>query len=144
LALARVAARLNGLVEVCCDGIAGYDEAARLARDLELRRLFERLAVERRNQAQDLAAEVERLGGTPRAVGTVRGTLHRGWLRARAPLTSLEVLRECAFGERTALKRYDEALEGDLPADVRTILACQRRRLAAIVELMEELGASLG
>jgi len=143
LAHRRLVARLTALVETCCDGYAGYDDAARLVPDLSLRRLFERLAAERRTHAQELGGELARLGGSPRAEGTVRGALHRGWLRARAPLTALEILRECTIGERAALKRYDEALAGDLPAEVRALLESHRRRLAAINEMLVELGESL-
>lgn len=136
---------LNGLVEACCDGSDGLETAAQSVVDLRLKRLLRRLALERRGFAEELRQEVLRLGGEPRVCGTVRGALHRGWIRmtgAGGAASTPDVLRQCAFGEGTTLERYETVPDG-LPADLEALLARHARCVAEGRDLLAELTRAL-
>ena len=70
------------------------------------------------------------LGGDPETSSSATGALHRGWVNLKSVLTGhseTAILNECERGEDVALKHYKEALEKDLPANVRSILEKQRQ-----------------
>jgi uncharacterized protein (TIGR02284 family) len=61
--------------------------------------------------------------------------MHRGWVKAKAAVTSHDtkaVLSECERGEDYAKERYEKALEEDeLPSDVRSLIANQYEGVVA-------------
>jgi len=132
---------LNTLIETCWDASEGYEAAAIHVRDLRLKQLLRRLALERTAFAEELRQEVERLGGSPHVRGTVRGALHRGWIvmAGAGGATADDVLRQCTFGERASLDHYETALRTDLPADLRGLLKQHHHRMQQVAELLAEL-----
>lgn len=119
---------LNDLIETCKDGEYGFNECADNTRSPELRTLF-------RNRAMgcaDAAAELQRLvsgyGGTADTGGSLSGAVHRGWVSVRSVLTSYTdqaMLEEVERGEDAAVKRYRDAMQRNLPDDVREVIAHQ-------------------
>ena len=71
---------LNSLIETCNDGAKGFETAAQEVRDSSARQLFQQYARERSQFADELRAEVQRLGGRPEQGGSVSGAVHRGWI----------------------------------------------------------------
>jgi uncharacterized protein (TIGR02284 family) len=68
------------------------------------------------------------MGGKPETGGSMTGALHRGWVDVKSAVTDRSdhaILAECEKGEDVAKKRYHDALEEDLPADVRAIVERQ-------------------
>jgi uncharacterized protein (TIGR02284 family) len=56
------------------------------------------------------------------------GALHRGWVDVKAALSSRDnhaILAECERGEDVAKKRYREALDKELPAEIRSLVELQ-------------------
>jgi uncharacterized protein (TIGR02284 family) len=121
----NVTAVLNDLVETSKDGERGFRKAAEDAHDAQLKALFVAAAADCTQGARELQDVVQKLGGKPETGGTVGGALRRGWhdmKSAVAGRSDYEILAECEKGEDIAKKHYSDALEKDLPADVRMVV----------------------
>jgi uncharacterized protein (TIGR02284 family) len=119
---------LNDLVETSKDGEKGFKKAAEDTRDAKLKLLFQNRAEDCARGASELQGVVQRLGGTPETGGTVGGALHRGWVDVKSAVTGRDdhgILAECERGEDVAKKNYRDALDKDLPADVRAVVERQ-------------------
>lgn len=124
----NLTAVLNDLVETSKDGERGFRKAAEDAHDPQLKALFVTRAEDCSRGARELQDLVQRLGGKPETGGTVAGALHRGWTDVKSAVagrTDHTILADCEKGEDVAKKRYHDALEKDLPADVRIVVEQQ-------------------
>ncbi|MGI4982920.1 MAG: PA2169 family four-helix-bundle protein [Janthinobacterium lividum] len=124
----EVASVLNDLIETSKDGEQGFRKAAEETKDVELKALFASRAQDCATAVSALQAEVTRLGEKPETSGSVTGALHRGWLQVKATVTSQDdhsILSEVERGEDAAKKNYREALDKELPADVRALVEKQ-------------------
>ena len=119
---------LNDLIETCKDGEYGFNTCAEHVQSAELRALFSDRARDCRRGAEELQALVTQYGGTPDTGGSATGALHRGWVNVRGSLAGYSdkaMLQECERGEDAAKARYRDALEEDLPEDVRRVVQSQ-------------------
>jgi uncharacterized protein (TIGR02284 family) len=119
---------LNGLIETCKDGEAGFRTSAEELRDPQTRQLFESYANQRANFARDLQGLVVKTGGDAETSGSTAGALHRGWLNIKAAIAGDEdkaILEEAERGEDTAVKNYRDALAKDLPSGIRAAIERQ-------------------
>lgn len=119
---------LNHLIETCRDAERGLRVAADQVQSSELRRLFLRLAEQRKSFADDLLPHAQRLGGASVSDGTAAAALHRAWIQVKARLASdadQAVLEEAARGERYAMHAYDDAVTEMIPPDVRDLVEGQ-------------------
>ncbi|HZZ01385.1 PA2169 family four-helix-bundle protein [Paraburkholderia sp.] len=124
----NVVSVLNDLVETSKDGEKGFRKAAEDAQDAQLKTLFLSRAEDCTRAARELQDAVQVLGGKAETGGSVSGALHRGWVDVKSAVTNRsdhEILAECEKGEDVAKKRYHDALEKELPADVRAIVERQ-------------------
>lgn len=124
----NVVSMLNDLVETSKDGEKGFRKAAEDARDTQLKTLFLTRAEDCARGARELQDVVQRLGGKPETGGSVSGALHRGWVDMKSAVTDRsdhQILVEVEKGEDVAKKSYHDALEKELPADVRAIVERQ-------------------
>ncbi|TDN70233.1 PA2169 family four-helix-bundle protein [Paraburkholderia sp. BL10I2N1] len=124
----NVISELNDLVETSKDGEKGFRKAAEEAHDAQLKSLFLSRADDCARGARELQDAVHQLGGKPETGGSMSGALHRGWADVKSAVTSrsdYDILAECEKGEDVAKKRYHDALEKDLPIDVRAIVERQ-------------------
>lgn len=123
-----VISTLNNLIETCKDGQNGFQTAADGVKNSELKTLFHTYAQQRAQFAGDLQNEVLRLGGDPEKTGSVAATLHRGWINIKSTVTGEDegaVIAECERGEDSAVKNYKEALEQNLPQNIRATVESQ-------------------
>jgi uncharacterized protein (TIGR02284 family) len=119
---------LNDLIETSKDGEQGFLKAAEDATDPKLKTLFAGRADECARAVRELQARVVQLGGKPEDRGSVSGALHRGWVDVKSALSTRDnhaILAECERGEDVAKKRYRDALDKDLPADIRALVELQ-------------------
>lgn len=124
----NVTAVLNDLVETSKDGERGFRKAAEDAHDAQLKSLFVSRADDCSRGARELQDLVQRLGGKPETGGTVSGALHRGWTDVKSAVAGRDdhsILADCEKGEDVAKKRYHDALDKELPADVRIVVEKQ-------------------
>ena len=127
---------LNDLIRINNDRIEGYEKAVNKTNetDLDLRAVFNQMAQESRKYANELTAQVRRLGGDPASGTTASGKIYRVWMDIKSGISSSEresVLEECEYGEDAAQKAYEKALapDNDLPADVRSLIQDEKRNL---------------
>ncbi|HZB46195.1 MAG TPA: PA2169 family four-helix-bundle protein [Pyrinomonadaceae bacterium] len=121
----NVISTLNGLIETCRDGQNGFQTAAEGVTNSELKTLFHGYAQQRARFVGELQTEVRRLGGDPEDMGSVAATLHRGWIDIKSAVTGKDesaIIAECERGEDSAVSTYRDALDEDLPANIRTIV----------------------
>ncbi|SDJ00221.1 conserved hypothetical protein [Pseudomonas flavescens] len=119
---------LNDLIETSKDGEKGFSECAEDVKEPRLKSFFTQRAQDCAGAAAELQQLVRGLGGDPETSSSVAGALHRGWVDLKALLTGKSeeaILNECERGEDVALKNYREALQKDLPANVRSVLEKQ-------------------
>lgn len=119
---------LNDLIETSKDGEAGFRSCAEDVKSLELKTVFNERALECAAAADELQALVVGLGGEPEDDTSVAGDLHRRWVDLKALVTGQDdkaILNECERGEDVAKKAYAEALENELPFNVREVIQHQ-------------------
>jgi uncharacterized protein (TIGR02284 family) len=136
---AQVISTLNNLIQTCRDGEEGFRAAAGGVRSAELREMFDAYSHQRAGFASELQSEVRRMGGEAAEVGSVTGSLHRGWMGLRTALTGEDeraVLDECERGEDAALAAYKAALGVDMPASVRSAV---ERQFAEVKEAHQRI-----
>lgn len=120
-----VVSTLNNLIETCRDGQDGFKNAAENAKNAELKQLFYTYSQQRAKFVGELQDEVRRLGGDPEKEGSVSASLHRGWIDLKSAITGGDddaIISEVERGEDSAVKNYREALDTDIPANVRTLV----------------------
>lgn len=119
---------LNGLIETCKDGVDGFRTAAQGVKSSTAKTLFTTRIQSIERAESELETQVRRLGGDPEKSGSVAGALHRGWIDIKSTVTGKDddaIIAECVRGEDVAVKNYEEALDKDLPADVRSMVERQ-------------------
>jgi len=119
---------LNGLIETCKNGENGFRTAAENVKTPDLRNLFNAYSAQRALFVTELQTLVQRLGGQPQEAGSLAATLHRGWINLRSLVTGADeaaIVAECERGEDIAVQDYEDALNGELPAEVRTVVQRQ-------------------
>ena len=118
-----VVSTLNELIGTCKDGEHGFKTCTEDFNNPELKSTFSNRAQECAIGATELQQLVRNYGGEPETKSSMSATLHRSWMDLKSSITGkdeLGVLEECERGEDIALKSYHNALEEDLPQDVRS------------------------
>ncbi|HSH87674.1 MAG TPA: PA2169 family four-helix-bundle protein [Methylophilus sp.] len=143
-----VIAILNELIEISKDGEEGFRSAAEHVDDARLKDFFLRRSKEVSESVRELQALVSALGGVPVNATSIGGTLHRRWIDLKTALTAndnLAVLNETERGEEVALAAYRDALEIELPHDIRAVvirqLAGVKRNHALVKQLRDVFDA---
>lgn len=124
---------VENLIETSKDGQKGYQDAAEHAKRPDLKSYFNEQSAERGRFAQELQAELAKLGKPEKKVsGSVGGAMHRAWLDTKASLGGGDktILESVEAGEDKAKDAYNKALGGALPASLTEIV----RRQAASVQ----------
>lgn len=119
---------LNDLIETSKDGEKGFSECADDVKEPRLKSFFTQRSQDCASAAAELQQLVRGLGGDPETSSSVSGALHRGWVDLKSMITGKSeeaILNECERGEDVALKAYREALQKDLPSNVRSVLEKQ-------------------
>lgn len=127
----EVIAVLDPLIAACKDAENGYRSAAADVCPQEEKETLLAIAKERAEFADELIAEVRRLGDIAEKEGTWLGTLHRAWMQTRATLQPSDrpVLEECARGDRAASRKYKKAMTHALPETVGELVKKQHAKI---------------
>ncbi|GAB3814777.1 PA2169 family four-helix-bundle protein [Pontibacter rugosus] len=119
---------VHHLIERCKDGAKGYKTASEDIEDKDLKDLFRKYAVQRDSMITELQDQLHKMGQTDDESSSIEGTVHRAWIDLKSALTSRDrkrVLEECERGEDYAVKAYKEALDKNLPGDLKPIVEQQ-------------------
>ena len=129
------------LIERCRDGQNGFQEAAEKVKRADLKSWFIEVSAERGEFAEELQAELARLGKPEKKVsGSAEGALHRAWVDTKVALGGDDhtVLNWLEHGEDVAKDAYQKALTGALPATVGEIV---RRQAASVQRVHDQVKA---
>jgi uncharacterized protein (TIGR02284 family) len=130
---------LNDLIHTCRDGESGFQTAADLARNPDLKALFGDRSVQRAQFASELESEVRQLGGTPVKTGTVSGSFHRGWINIKSAVGGDDgVVAECVRGEEAAIENYQRMLKNNLPPNVLPVVKHQFTEIKRALERIRD------
>ncbi len=125
---------LEKLIQLCRDGQEGYRDAAEHVKSPEWRNLFNQVSTARAEFAGELENEVIRLGKhDPDRKSTTSGALHRKWIDLKAAMGAGDhsILSSIESGEDSAKKAYEDALNDNLPQDIKDILRRQSQEVIA-------------
>ena len=140
---------LNTLLATLTDSINGYRESAQHIEDGRMKQLFLDSAEERSRVAQDLRAEVRRLGGDPNDDGSLMGKGHQVFLDIKAAVTGRDdkaIINEVERGEDYLKEKFEAALQTDkLAGETRSVVeqafGSVRRGHDRISEIKHSFGA---
>lgn len=119
---------LENLIEICKDGQKGYHDAASHVKRPDLKTYFNQLSLERARFAEELRAELTRVGKPDKKPsGTVVGTMRRAWIDTKVSLGGGDktILDSLESGEDSAKEAYQKALSGHLPTNIAEIVRTQ-------------------
>jgi uncharacterized protein (TIGR02284 family) len=114
----KAVSTLNNLIETLKDGEQGFRTAAEGLTDPQAKAVFQQYSRERGQMAQELQAEVQKLGGDPEKAGSLSGSVHRGWINIKSAVTGKDdasIIAEAERGEDIAKKAFEEAGAASLP-----------------------------
>ncbi len=123
---------INDVISICKDAEQGFSGAADSVNSPSLKSLFNEYSAQRATFARELESAVERAGAKPDHPSGAAGKLHSGWMHVKGAFTGHsehQILEETERGEDLSVKRYREALDRDLPEDLRSILRAQFRQV---------------
>ncbi len=136
---------LNDLVMINNDRVEGYEKAVKELKpeDQDLKSLFDHMIVESQQIKSDLVQELQVLHGEVEKGTSEMGKIYRGWMNLKAIFTGDSrhtILSNCEYGEDSAQKAYDKALETEkLPAFLREMFMNQKAALKASHDEIKDL-----
>ncbi|HKJ78781.1 MAG TPA: PA2169 family four-helix-bundle protein [Prolixibacteraceae bacterium] len=138
---------LEKIIDICNDGVNGYEKAADKIEDKDesLKTLFLRFSQQRKGFIENIKTEGIRLGIEFKETGTVKGFFHRTWLTAKANFASNEkekVINEAMTGEKEALEVYAKVVsDNGLPEYLRDTLKEQQHLIKIAIQQLNDLKA---
>jgi uncharacterized protein (TIGR02284 family) len=134
---------IQAIIDICKDGVEGYETAANNIEYSDLKTLFLRLAQQRKLFIEEIKNEALKIGMDLDTSGTIKGFFHRTWLATKATFSSAtneKVIEESMTGEKAAVETYDKVLaDPELPAYLCDILLEQQRLIKVTINQLGEL-----
>jgi uncharacterized protein (TIGR02284 family) len=124
----KVVSTLKELALFIEDGNRGYKKAADETGNTALKSFCLSQSEQRQSFLNELNSIITLHGGKPEHSGTVKGALYRQFMDVKAGITGsddVSVINSCIFGEEWAIRAVHDALDNDLPADVRSVVEKQ-------------------
>jgi uncharacterized protein (TIGR02284 family) len=116
---------LETLTTTLIDSVNGYRDAAENAEGTKFQELFRRNADERSRVAEELRAEIRRLGGNAPDDGSLLGATHQRFLDLKAAVTGRDdaaIINEVERGEDYLKEKFEAALNAGLAPETRAIV----------------------
>jgi len=136
----EVISTIHNLIETLKDGQEGFKQAAEGVKDPRLKSLFNEYSQQRSGFATELQSQARVLGESePETSSSAAGALHRAWINLKSAVTSGDdraILAECERGEDSAVEEYKKAMNDNLSASLRGIVA---RQFAQIKEAHDRI-----
>lgn len=130
---------VENLIETSKDGQKGYQDAAEHVKNPALQSYFRQQGMERGRFAQELQAELAKLGKPEKNVsGSASGAMHRAWIDTKVALGGGDktILDSVEAGEDNARDTFNKALSGTLPA---SLMEMVRRQAASIQQAHDKV-----
>jgi len=119
---------VNDVLENLYDSRNGYKECADKIDNPRMQQLFQRLAQQRERMIEQLKTRVEFAGVEPADSGTIAAAAHRTFIDIKSMVTGGDteaIINEVKRGEHHTISQYRDALDEDIPADLKAILTEQ-------------------
>lgn len=142
--------QLDKLIRIARASEQGFNIASANVKNRGLKLMLKTYAQQRAEFAEQLEADVKRLGGDSAERPSIPGMVHRGWINIRAALTvgphdtERVTLGECLRGEDEAMKRYQTALASGLDATSSELVTEQLEAISAVHERVAALSGKSG
>jgi uncharacterized protein (TIGR02284 family) len=123
---------LNDLIQITEDSHEGYRKSAEDADEQDLKSLFNDFSAQRGAMVRDLQKHVAEQGGAPEASGTILGGAHRFFIDLKSSVLGRDrtaLLQEVERGENEAIRRYEQALDKELPTHLASVISQHLSRL---------------
>ena len=107
---------LNGLIATTIDSVDGYRTSAEAVDSTRFAEQFTARASERSSVAEQLRAEVRKLGGNPEDDGTFLAGAHRGFVNLKSAVTDRDdraIVNEVERGEDHIKAKFEDALKDE-------------------------------
>lgn len=133
---------LNHLIGISKDGEKGFANAADHVKRPDLKTVFKDYSASCASGVKELQGLVTNLGGSAKSDGTMAGTFHRGLVDVKASVaghSDLAILEECEKGEDVAKKAYSDALNEQIPQNMRDVIARQNTEVLAHHDKVRDL-----
>lgn len=121
----EIASEMNRLLELLHDSHDGYHESVKEVQDIKMKSLFNELADIRQRMIKELQTILATLGIKPEVTGSMLAAAHRLFLDLKSMVTGGDVdaiVAEIKRGEAFTLERFKEALNTDLPTELKAIV----------------------
>ena len=117
---------LNTLTATLIDSVNGYRDAAADTENPQFQELFRTMADERSRVAEELRAEVTRLGGNADDNGSVMGKVHQRFMDLKAAITGRDdkaIINEVERGEDYLKEKFEAAMGSEhVTGETRTVI----------------------
>lgn len=130
---------LDNVLQYLHDSYNGYMENQEQVSDVHLKDIFSRLCQQRLTMIDQIKSKIHELGGEPTEHRTVAGTLHQWYQAIKNAITGgdpASISRQIKFGENFLIECYKNAINEDLPFDIKQQL---QQQLAQIEEGVKEV-----
>lgn len=138
---------IQNLIEVCKDGEKGYKEASDRVDHDEFKTILYRLSQQRAMFRSELENDlIKDYNEEAKSSESVASKLHRGWLDFKSGLKGNDtkaVLEECERGEKHAIDKYSEALDGKLPSYLEERVQNQLNMIKGTLSQLREFEAEV-
>lgn len=134
--------QLQELIQINVDSRDGFRHAAEKLEDMTLSTLFQSLAHQREEQANELSQYVEWNQEKPDREGSFAASLHRSWITIREALSSdslYPVLAEAERGEDQIKAAYENALRETAGSAVNDVLTRQYAQVKSAHDRVRDL-----
>ncbi len=134
---------LQKIIDICNDGVEGYETAAGKIDDNSMKTLFLRLSQQRKGFIENLKNEALTMGIEFNGNGTAKGFFHRTWLATKSTFSSDKrdkVIEEAMSGEKKALEVYSKvSADPSVPEYLQKILEEQERLIKVAIQQLHGL-----
>ncbi len=134
---------LNTLITTLIDSVNGFEDAAANTDNQHFQQLFREHSSDRRQVAEELRAEVRRVGGDPSDDASFMGQTHQRFLDLKAAVTGRDdkaIVNEVERGEDYLKEKFETALNSqDLTGDSRAVVERAYQSVRAGHDRMSQL-----
>ena len=138
--------KLNDLMRLDVDAVHAYDEAIERIEDETVRTRLSEFRDDHQRHVDDLRSAISGMGGEPEeAKKDVKGHLIEGMTKLRSAMGDEQALRAMEQNEEITNRSYRDAMDWDVPSDIRDLLArnyADEQRHIAFIE--ERLSSGVG
>ncbi|WP_437185506.1 PA2169 family four-helix-bundle protein [Planctomicrobium sp. SH668] len=134
--------KIRELVQLNVDSRDGFEQAAKDVEDMTISTLFQSIAHQRREQAEELCKYIEWNHEEVDRSGSLAASMHRSWMSIRELFSTKKlysILAECERGEDHIKQAYEETLLQTAGSAMNDVLTHQYAQVKTAHDRMRDL-----